>query len=270
MTQASVPLLQTSGTTVRFGGVRALNAVDISVPHGSLVGLIGPNGAGKTTLIDALSGFVRPREGRIEFDGTLIDRWGAARRSQHGLRRTFQGVELFNDMTVLENLLVAAKRHRWYNPLVDGILGAQRSEPREHCLEALRLMDIEAFANRLPDELSQGQRRLASVARSFVGDAKLVLLDEPAAGLDSSETVALGAKIQKLRTSGVSILLVDHDTNLVFSICDVIYVLDFGRVIAFGSPNEIRANPEVIRAYLGGSGTARVDGVVRTTELGVL
>lgn len=245
-------LLATDGMTVQFGGVRAVDSVDVEVPADGLIGLIGPNGAGKTTFIDAVTGFVQPRAGTIEFAGDAIQRWGAARRSLHGLRRTFQGVELFEDMTVLENVLVAAQPHRWYSPWLDGLLGPRRKGPVEQCHEALDILGVDKLADRLPTELSHGQRRMVSVARSFVGDPKLVLLDEPAAGLDSTESIELGRQIQQLRSSGLAILLVDHDTNLVFSVCDFIYVMDFGKVIAAGTPTEVRSNAHVIEAYLGG------------------
>jgi branched-chain amino acid transport system ATP-binding protein len=246
-------MLSTRELTVQFGGVKALNSINITVDDGALVGLIGPNGAGKTTFIDAVTGFVQQRAGGIEFDGNQIERWGAARRSLAGLRRTFQGVELFEDMTVLENVMVAAEPNRWYSAWIDALMGSHRGGPVEECHTALETIGVNHLSDRLPTEISHGQQRLVSVARSIVGSPKLVLLDEPAAGLDSTETLELGHKIEQLRKSGLSILLVDHDTNLVFTVCDFVYVMDFGQIIASGTPTDVRAQASVIEAYLGGT-----------------
>ncbi len=242
-------LLATRGLMVRFGGLVAVNQVDLHVDSGELVGLIGPNGAGKTTCIDAITGFV-PSTGVVEFCGQEMNRLGAHRRSLAGLTRTFQSLELFGDLTVEENLLVAAERPKWWAPLADVV------RPRRRChssaLEwATTVLGIGDLLPRMPDDLSLGQRKLVGVARALVAEPRVVLLDEPAAGLDSDESVQLGRAIQRVVDHGTSVLLVDHDMGLVLGICQRIYVLEFGQVIAHGSADEVRSDPLVREAYLG-------------------
>jgi branched-chain amino acid transport system ATP-binding protein len=225
--------LEVRGLAVRFGGVRAVDAVDLEVGQGQLVGLIGPNGAGKTTLIDALTGFV-PATGTVRFAGRDLSGLAPHRRARAGLVRTWQSLELFDDLTVEENLSVAA---------------ADRSAVSA----ALEVVDLAAEADRLPTELSQGQRKLVGVARALAARPALLCLDEPAAGLDSSESLELGERLRAIVATGVSILLVDHDMGLVLSVSDHLYVLEFGRVIAEGPPAEVRVNERVVAAYLGAS-----------------
>ncbi len=222
---------------VRYGGVVAVDAVSFDVPRGAIVGLIGPNGAGKTTVIDAISGFCRYR-GSVQLDGVPLDNLQPYRRIRAGLGRTFQGIELWPELTVTENVLVGP-----------GAAGRTSGE-----VSALfSLLRLEALRDRPASELSQGQRQLVSIARSLIAHPKLVLLDEPAAGLDSNESAWLADRLFEIRDTGVTVLLVDHDMNLVLNLCDHIEVLDVGRVIASGSPAAIRTNRGVTDAYLGTS-----------------
>jgi branched-chain amino acid transport system ATP-binding protein len=247
-------LLQTTEMSVTFGGLRAVNAVDFAVPEGSLVGLIGPNGAGKTTFIDGITGFV-PTTGRIEFDGHDITHLPVHKRARMGLGRTWQSLELFDDLTVQENLFVAADKQTARNFLLD-MVNPSRKRERKDVEAALDILGITDLATSMPNEISQGQRKLVSAARALATRPKLVCMDEPAAGLDTDESIQLGRGLRRIVDSGTSIFLVDHDMGLVLSICDYIYVIEFGVKIAGGTPSEIKRNPKVIAAYLGESAKA--------------
>jgi branched-chain amino acid transport system permease protein len=224
---SGVPVLSVRGLSVAFGGVHALEKVDLEVREGELVGLIGPNGAGKTTLIDAVTGFV-PFTGEVKLDGQDIGRMSAHERARLGLARTWQNTDLFDDLEVGENVVVAG--------------GAP------HVLD---LVDLGWAAPAMPDQLSEGARKLVGVARGLAGQPRLLCLDEPAAGLDSRESEELGRTLRELADRGQSTLLIDHDMGLVLSICDRVVVLEFGRVIADGAPEAVRQNEQVIAAYLG-------------------
>ena len=241
-------LLQTSDMSVTFGGKRAVDALNLAVQPGQLVGLIGPNGAGKTTTIDAITGFV-PAGGSISFDGAEIGELSSTQRARTGLGRTWQSSELFDDLTVLENLQVASERVTFRGFVRD--LFAPRNDDVAELLAILRSLDLEGAASLFPTELSHGQRKLVGVARSLAARPKLLCMDEPAAGLDTEESQALGKRIRHLVDGGLSVLLIDHDMGLVLTICDYLYVLDFGQLIAEGTPAEIRADKKVISAYLG-------------------
>jgi branched-chain amino acid transport system ATP-binding protein len=250
--QGTGPVLETDVLRVQYGNVVAVNDVTFSVARGSVTGLIGPNGAGKTTMIDALTGYVRPTSGAVRFEGDAITGTRPHRLARRGLIRTFQSVELFNDLTVEENLMVASQP-----PGLLAGLGrvftpdpGDRSEDVDWALSVTELQDV---AGRFPTELSHGQRKLVGVGRALACRPSLLLLDEPAAGLDTDETNALGQRLRTLPDHGVSVLLIDHDMGLVLSVCDHVMVLDFGNLIAQGTPAEIRANPAVIEAYLGSS-----------------
>jgi branched-chain amino acid transport system ATP-binding protein len=241
-------ILDTTGVSVSFGGVHAVVDVDLAVPEGRLVGLIGPNGAGKTTFIDAITGFVRA-QGRVELDGRDLTGMAPHARARLGLARTWQSIELFDDLTIRENLLVAAHR-----PSIRRTLKESVSVPdtgAAEISESLALLGLEAMADTLPEELSQGQRKLVGIARALVAKPRLVCLDEPAAGLDTRESEELGRRLRRLVDDGQSMLLVDHDMGLVLGICDHVVVLEFGRVIASGAPDEVRRDQHVIAAYLG-------------------
>ncbi|MEQ1785507.1 MAG: ABC transporter ATP-binding protein [Acidimicrobiales bacterium] len=244
-------LLRARGLTVTFGGVHAVCGVDLDIEAGAFVGLIGPNGAGKTTLIDAVTGFVPLSAGSVELDGTDITALTPATRAQRGLVRTFQSLELFEDLTVADNLRVCVETPRWWDPLVDAVRprrGAEMPEPVAWALDVVGLADVRS---QRPSELSHGRRKLVAVARALALQPTLVLLDEPAAGLDTAETLRLGEHLRRLPDHGISVLLVDHDMSLVLRICDRVDVLDVGAVIASGPPEQIRTDDRVIEAYLG-------------------
>jgi branched-chain amino acid transport system ATP-binding protein len=244
-----MPLLEAEDLSVTYGGLAALSEVSLNVERGTLVGLIGPNGAGKTTMIDAITGFASAR-GRLTFDGSSVDGLPPHVRARRGLARTFQSIELFADLSVRENLLVAAERPAWWSAFAD-LVHPRRASHDNGVDRALDLLGLTPLADRLPGEISLGQRKLVGLARTLAGEAKLALLDEPAAGLDTRESHELGHTLRSVVDDGVALLLVDHDMGLVLSVCDYVYVLDFGRVIAEGRPEAVRRNDAVISAYLG-------------------
>jgi branched-chain amino acid transport system ATP-binding protein len=227
------PVLSAQGLSVRFGGVVALSGVDLTVGQGRLVGLIGPNGAGKTTFIDAITGFVQPT-GLVALDGVDVSSLSPSARARRGLTRTWQGVELFEDLTVWENVVVATQRGHDH-----------RAE------ESLALLDLDHARDRRVNEVPQGERRLIGLARALAAQPRLIALDEPGAGLDERQSAALGRLLRRVVERGTSLLLVDHDMRLVLDTCDEIVVLDFGTVIAQGPPEQVRTDRAVIAAYLG-------------------
>jgi ABC-type branched-subunit amino acid transport system ATPase component len=238
---------------VSYGGVHAVEGVTLSVPPRGITGVIGPNGAGKTSLIDAITGFTR-FTGRIEFAGESVQGVPVHMRSSRGLVRNFQSPELFDDMTVRENVRVGAPRSDGQS-LKNFIQRRRRHDAVDDRIEGiLELLGLDHVAGVQPDTLSNGQRKLVGVARAVAGGPRLLLLDEPAAGLDATETPELGRKLVRLAES-LSILLIDHDMDLVLSVCDTLHVLDLGRLVASGTPREIRAHDGVRSAYLGGSST---------------
>ena len=255
-------LLSTRSLQVRFGGLVAVDGVDMQVEAGQIVGLIGPNGAGKTTFIDAVTGFVRLSTGEIHFAGHRVDGIAPHHRARAGLRRTWQSLELFGDLTVRENLLVASERHRWWTFLKDTVR-PDAGRDADHVDAALDTLGLTALAGRMPDDLSQGQRKLVGVARALAGGPRLLCLDEPAAGLDPTESTDLGRRLHSTLSDQIGMLLVDHDMSLVLSICDYVYVLEFGRLIAEGMPERIRSDERVITAYLGEQARGRPESVPR-------
>ena len=242
--------LEVNGLTVRYGGVVAVSELSLTVQPGKVVGLIGPNGAGKTSAIDAITGFTTAG-GQVVLGGENITRQSAARRSRNGVSRSFQSLELFDDMTVRDNLRVAADTQDWISYVRDLVWPVEPALSAE-VIAAIRAFGLEEILDERVDTLSYGQRRLLSIARAVATSPSVLLLDEPAAGLGERESVELAKLVRKLPDSwGMGILLVEHDMNFVMSICDEIYVMDFGRPIAHGTPEEIRSNPHVIAAYLG-------------------
>ncbi|WP_439031675.1 ABC transporter permease subunit [Gordonia terrae] len=237
------PVLAVDGVGVRYGAVVAAEDVSFEVYPGEIVGLIGPNGAGKTTIIDAVTGFA-PSTGAVTLGGHDISTLRPHVRSRHGLGRSFQDVELYDDLSVAENVTVGASRSRSDVPV------------ERRVTQVLQMVGLDEMADAEVATLSQGRRQLVSVARVLAASPKVALLDEPAAGLDSSESQWLGERLRMARDAGTSILMVDHDMDLVLSICDRVVVLDLGKVIATGTPEQIRTEDAVIRAYLGMPGGA--------------
>lgn len=247
---AAPPALSVRELRVSFGALRAVDGVDLDIPAGAVVGLIGPNGAGKTTLVDSVTGFL-PAAGYVHLNGRPLAGLAPHQRARAGLGRTWQSLELFADLTVAENMQVAAqtgRRRRGRQRVADA-----DSERVEHALETF---DVSHLRERTPAQLSQGQRKLVDLARAVATGAHVLCLDEPAAGLDSSESLALGRRLRHLAKNGLALLLIDHDMGLVLGVCDEVYVLDFGCVIARGTPDQIRRDPAVIAAYLGTSTVA--------------
>ena len=241
-------LLQTDDIAVRFGGVTALAGVSLDADQGRITGLIGPNGAGKTTLFNVIGGLQAPTRGRVHLDGRDITRKPVHLRARLGLARTFQRLEVFGSLTVRDNVKVAVEmRARFTRKRVD----ADRSTD-----ELLELAGIAHLANRRADTLSTGQARLTELARALASQPRLLLLDEPGSGLDSSESETFGQLLVELVAGGLGVLMVEHDMELVMKVCSHIYVLDFGKKIAEGGPDEIRRNPQVQAAYLGDDETA--------------
>jgi sulfate-transporting ATPase len=216
-----------------------------------VVGLIGPNGAGKTTLIDVVTGFTRQHSGTVTLDEQPIDRWSARRRARAGIARSFQSLELFEDLTVRDNLRTASDRR---DPLayLSDLVWPGDPPLSSTAIAAVREFGLEDDLDRRPSELPYGRRRLVGIARAVATKPSVLLLDEPAAGLDERETAELGDLVRRLaREWGLAVLLVEHDVSLVMSVCDRIVALDFGIVIAGGTPDEIRRNEAVVAAYLG-------------------
>ncbi len=252
---AGVPVepqsLAVSGLTVRFGGVTAVDDVSFEVNPGEVVGLIGPNGAGKTTVIDAVTGFVKPAAGSLSLGSTDLARMNAGRRARHGLRRSFQSLELFEDLTVEANIRAGADQATRLSWLTD-LFWPKREPLTSASVSAIREFQLADDLDKLPTELPYGRRRLVGIARAAASAPSVLMLDEPAAGLDETESRELSHLIRRLADDRkMGVLLVEHDVGLVMSTCDRIVVIEFGRVIAVGSPAEIRDNEAVKAAYLG-------------------
>ncbi len=249
-------LLEVSGLSMRFGGLLAVNGVSLSVHEKQIVSVIGPNGAGKTTVFNCITGFYNPTQGTIIFDGEEVQGLKGHKIARKGMVRTFQHVRLFKEMTVIENLLVAQHRHLNTN-LLSGLFKtpAYRKAEEQAMANAafwLKKVNLLDMANREAGNLAYGQQRRLEIARCMVTNPKLLMLDEPAAGLNPNETQELDQLICNLRDEfDVAVLLIEHDMGLVMGISDQIAVINQGTPLASGTPAEIRDNPDVIKAYLG-------------------
>jgi len=246
-----MPLLHVDDVTVRFGGVTAVNGADFDAEEGMITGLIGPNGAGKTTCFNVITGLQRPTSGAVFLDDVDITRKSVDRRARRGIGRTFQRLEAFGSLTVRDNVRVALDIHhglrRW------------RRSTEDAAEKLLDRVGIGVYADDRADSIPTGTARLLELARALACSPRLLLLDEPSSGLDETETQAFGQLLLDLAREGVGILMVEHDMDLVMTVCSRINVLDFGSIIASGSPEEIRNDPVVQQAYLGYSDAAHAD-----------
>jgi branched-chain amino acid transport system ATP-binding protein len=252
-------VLEVEGVSVRFGGLSALDAVSLSVAPGEVVGVIGPNGAGKTTLLNVLCGFIRPNAGQVLVDGHSYHHLRPHQLAGLGIARTLQGVGLFERLTALENVMTGADcraKAGFWSALL-GLPRSGRDERRlqEEARQALDRVGAGAVAPSRPGELPYGMRKRVALARALAAQPKLLLLDEPASGLSEGELAELGQLIRELAAQ-MSLVIVEHHMDLMMSVCDSLVVLDFGKVISRGSPQEIQADPAVATAYLGVSGPA--------------
>jgi branched-chain amino acid transport system ATP-binding protein len=248
-------LLEVSGVSKRFGGVQAVNGVSFRVEKGMIKALIGPNGAGKTTLFNLVSGYIAPDAGEIRFGGRHLHRLPPYRVAGLGLSRTFQHIRLFAQMTALENVMVG--RHlRSRAGFLAGMLRLpwtlrEDREVRQRALELMDSLGVSALADVEATSLSYGQQRTVELARALASEPELVLLDEPAAGLNMRETAELAKRITRIRDRGITVLLVEHDMSLVMGICDEVAVLSYGEKIADAAPRSVQRDPQVVRVYLG-------------------
>lgn len=248
-------ILEVSGLSQHFGGLTALSNINIEVKEKEIVGIIGPNGAGKSTLFNVITGMYAPSEGTVILNGTNINGWKPYRITENGLARTFQNIRLFPKMTVLENVLLGMHCRR-KTGLAQIVLSTKRKREedeicRQKALELLKTMKLSGKELAMPDSLPYGEQRRLEIARALAAQPQLLLLDEPAAGMNENETAQLLDIIKSLRNSGFAILLIEHDMKFVMNVCERLYVLDHGEQIAAGIPEQIRSNPLVIEAYLG-------------------
>jgi len=241
--------------SLSFGGIRVLQDIDVELQAGRITGLIGPNGAGKTSFFNCLTGLYSPQQGSIRMGGTRLEGLRPPERAALGFSRSFQHVALCPELSIVENVMIGLDRVSttgWlgaFLPLPAGRL--ERARNRERALEALDRLGIAHVADAAPSQLPPGLLRLAEIARAVVGDPRVLLLDEPAAGLNSVETADLSTALKKLRAPGLVLVVVEHDMDLIMEVCDTIYVLNVGSILARGTPEEVRDDPEVIRVYLG-------------------
>ncbi|WP_323747352.1 ABC transporter ATP-binding protein [Catenulispora rubra] len=233
--------LEVESVSVAFGANKVLDGVDLAAAEGRVTGLIGPNGAGKSTLFDVISGLRTPPSGRVRLGGRDVTRTRPSVRSRRGLARTFQRLELFGRLSIRDNLLVAAE------------LGPERRRAAQAVGEILARLELTAVADASPDTLPTGVGRLVEVGRALAVRPTVLLLDEPAAGQDAKETERFASLLRALADEGIAVVLVEHDMGLVMSVCDEVYVLDLGKIIAVGPPAEIRQDERVLAAYLGDS-----------------
>ena len=254
-------LLEVKDLTKNFGGLSAVSNVSLKAEKGELIGLIGPNGAGKTTFFNLLTGVYVPTEGTIELETengkTLLNGIAPNKITELGLARTFQNIRLFKDLTVLENVMVAMHAHKG-NSLFSSLFRTKayyetEKMMKEEALELLKIFNLESFAQDKAKNLAYGQQRELEIVRALATKPKILFLDEPAAGMNPQETANLTRLIAQIQEQfGLTVVLIEHDMSLVMEICQRLYVLEYGRLLAHGTPEEIKKNPDVIRAYLGG------------------
>lgn len=249
-------LLRAENVSQVFGGLRAVSNFDMQINRGELIGLIGPNGAGKTTVFNFITGVYQPTTGEVEFDGKSVVGLAPYEITQRGIARTFQNIRLFSELSVLDNVKIAKHCHTKYG-LLESIFRVGRYESEEkqiedECRELLKIFKLEDKIDETAKNLPYGAQRRLEIARALATQPKLLLLDEPAAGMNPQETHELMEMIRWIRKNfGLTVLLIEHDMSLVMGICERLYVLEYGMIIATGTPEEIQNNPEVIRAYLG-------------------
>lgn len=250
-------LLEVKHLTKHFGGLTAVGDVTLELDKGELVGLIGPNGAGKSTLFNLLTGVYEPSEGTITLDGNELNGKEPYTIAGLGLGRTFQNIRLFKDLTVLDNVLIAFGNHQnphiWASLFRLPLYYKKEEEYKQKALDLLKIFSLEEYADTLAKNLAYGQQRLLEIVRALAMQPKILFLDEPAAGMNPQETAELTALIRKIKEEfNITVMLIEHDMSLVMEVTERIYVLEYGRLIAHGTPEEIRTNKRVIEAYLGG------------------
>jgi branched-chain amino acid transport system ATP-binding protein len=249
------PMLQLSAVSRHFGGLKVLQEMNLAVPAGGIFGLIGPNGAGKTTVFNLITGLLPPTSGDISFNGQSLLGRQPHHITQDGIARTFQNIRIFKEMTLLENVVVGMHARLDYGPvgLLLGLAGFQLAErkARERARELLSWMKLDHKADDIADNLSYGEQRKLELARALATEPKLLLLDEPVAGMNSVEKTELMGEIVNIQRRGYTIFMIEHDMRFVMGLCEQIAVLNFGRIIAQGGPEQIRNDPQVIEAYLG-------------------
>ena len=250
-------LLKAENVSEVFGGLKAVSDFDFFINKGELVGLIGPNGAGKTTAFNLITGVYQPTTGTIEFEGKSIVGLKPYQITQRGIARTFQNIRLFSELSVLDNVKIAFHSHVKYS-VAEAVLRlgryfSEEKDTEEKSMKLLKIFKLDGKAHEMAKNLPYGAQRRLEIARALAAQPKLLLLDEPAAGMNPQETQELMEMIRWIRKEfGLTVLLIEHDMSLVMGICERIYVLEYGMIIAKGTPAEIKSNPEVIRAYLGG------------------
>lgn len=249
-------MLEAKGVTIKFGGLTAVDHVNMVIRDHKITGLIGPNGAGKTTFFNCISGVYKPTEGEVLLDGKHLEGKKPYQICHAGISRTYQVINLFWNMTALENVMVGMHPRLKSTFLTDLFkTPAVREEEkiaREKAYEWLKFVGLEKYANEPAGALSYGGQRLLEIVRGLASDAKILLLDEPVAGMNTKEKAEFNGLLQQILAKGVTILIIEHDMELVMDICDYLYVLEYGKLLAEGSPEEVQKHPEVIRAYLGG------------------
>jgi branched-chain amino acid transport system ATP-binding protein len=246
-------LLELSGLSKRFGGLMALDNVSFSMAEGELFGIIGPNGAGKTTLFNVVTGTLRPTSGEVRFRGETVTALKPDAVARKGVVRTFQSTTIFREASVLDNVRRALLLRTLHHPTRLLARRAEWQAAEDEAREILQLLELDRFSAQKARELPYGSQKLLGIGLALATRPRLLLMDEPAAGLNPNETRALGGLFERLRGRGIDIVLVEHDVRLVMSVCHRILVLNYGEVIALGRPDEIRVNPQVIEAYLGGA-----------------